>query len=600
MRGSSSAFASLCLGACTASLLARHASGNTALTLVHAVVSFNFHDSWTTRCASGLNFRMALLKYAACTNGAACRIATFSREGAGVTPRQPAATDADDDARRRPCCGLFAFRSHPSSLRYCPFSKLSRKIKMADHHGEANSPAAGVASPEEVQLSAGTKRRQTLGAHELRDQQDGKAALDADDDADSQPAGDMHLADAVTLQRRQRLRIVRSGATPAVPAAAASSVSQALPKPAAPENAEEAAAPAKGDQAKSADAGDVANGAAEAAEKTPAASEAKGQDAPADSLLGSAEIKSVSTFSSAFASLSKQPQGSFFLSPPASSATGESSSASAAPSLFANLSFPASSIFASATPGKEEADGGTVGDDEEKPEEPSVIENEVNADEAVLFTDRDCRMQRFDADQTIWAPKPPLEGRVQIVASKKEEDDRAPRILFFVHRTGRLQLNTPLFASVHYQHPLDRSRQRAAAPAPPANEEKDAKDRNSDETQKAEEVPRKKNTAEFIGLKTDAKTSSDTTMYRIRFSNEEKCAEFLAMANERKTKGTFAAWRLCAWELSYGSAVSERSFTERANMVEPTVIRIEIDIHALRRIPSTRPCARERVAKSHA
>lgn len=34
-----------------------------------------------------------------------------------------------------------------------------------------------------------------------------------------------------------------------------------------------------------------------------------------------------------------------------------------------------------------------------------------------------------------------------------------------------------------------------------------------------------------------AESSSDTAMYRIRFSNEAKCAVFVALANERKTRG---------------------------------------------------------------
>lgn len=82
---------------------------------------------------------------------------------------------------------------------------------------------------------------------------------------------------------------------------------------------------------------------------------------------------------------------------------------------------------------------------------------------------------------------------------QKEEDNGSTRILFFVNRTGRLQLNTPLFPSVKYQHPLDRSQQRTS---PSAILKEDSTEKAAEK--KDEELPRKKNTAEFLGLKTDA------------------------------------------------------------------------------------------------
>nr|CEL67016.1 TPA: hypothetical protein BN1204_028210 [Neospora caninum Liverpool] len=412
---------------------------------------------------------------------------------------------------------------------------------MVDTAG-ASATEVGPASPHSSEPPAGTKRRQTLGAHELRDLQEGKALGDAADD--SQPADDMKQADAATLQKRQRLRVVRSGTAVPTPAADAATVSPATTgnpslaeKPGeSPKPVEEGTSPENtNEQAKNtnrAEGEGATNGAPASSENGKEGERASPQEQSATTgLLGTAEIKSVPTFSSAFASLSKQPQSSFFLlSPPQSSTGGAETSSGSTPSLFANLG-GSSSLFATSTSfnGNEE---GADGEDEQKPEEPSVIENDADADEEILFTDRDCRMQRFDASQTAWAPKPPLEGRVQISASKKEEDSGATRILFFVHRTGRLHLNTPLIASVNYEHPLDRSRQRAAVSS------KDEKpDEKSGEDPQTEDVPRKKNTAQFLGLKTDAKSSSDTTIYRIRFSNEEKCAEFLSLANERKTMG---------------------------------------------------------------
>ncbi|KFG29419.1 hypothetical protein TGPRC2_258170B, partial [Toxoplasma gondii TgCatPRC2] len=330
-----------------------------------------------------------------------------------------------------------------------------------------------------------------------------------------------------------RLRIVRSAAavphpqgetTPGSPVTGSLSPAEKpveAPKP----SAEESASRETKDE-QNAEGGKATNGVPENGKEGAGKSE-KEQVGSSELLLGPAEIKSVQTFSSAFASLSKQPQSSFFLSPPQSNAGGETSGT---PSLFASLA-STSSLFSTSSVNKDNEDGADA-EDEQKAEEPSVIENEVDADEEILFTDRDCRMQRFDASQTAWAPKPPLEGRVQVSASKKPEDNGATRILFFVHRTGRLQLNTPLFASANYQHPPDRSRQRAV---PPRDEKPD--DEKNGEEPLTEEMPKKRNTAQFLGLRTDAQSSSDTTIYRIRFSNEEKCAEFLSLANERKTKG---------------------------------------------------------------
>ncbi|KEP66473.1 UNVERIFIED_CONTAM: hypothetical protein HHA_258170 [Hammondia hammondi] len=397
-------------------------------------------------------------------------------------------------------------------------------------NAQTTSAEAGAASPGGEHPSAGAKRRQTLAAHELRDIQDGKTIDDVDQD--SQPADDMKQADAATLQKRQRLRIVRSGAavpSPQGETTPASSVTRSLSPPEKPveapkPSAEESASRETKDE-QNVGGGKAANGVPENGKE--GASNSEKEQVGSSELLGPAEIKSVPTFSSAFASLSKQSQSSFFLSPPQSNAGSETSGT---PSLFANLG-STSSLFSTSSFNKDNEDG-TDAEDEQKAEEPSVIENEVDADEEILFTDRDCRMQRFDASQTAWAPKPPLEGRVQVSASKKPEDNGATRILFFVHRTGRLQLNTPLFASANYQHPPDRSRQRAVPP----KDEKPDEEKNGEEPQ-AEEVPKKKNTAQFLGLRTDAQSSSDTTIYRIRFSNEEKCAEFLSLANERKTKG---------------------------------------------------------------
>ncbi|PHJ23421.1 loc397781 related [Cystoisospora suis] len=395
------------------------------------------------------------------------------------------------------------------------------------------SPSPSTSPKEGSGSLAGTKRRQSLSAHELRDREEGRGGGEDASEEESSGDGGLAPADPATLQKRQRLRIVRSGnASPAndqpsvglVTPAGVGSTSSTAPEKAEEKTEEKTDGPQKTDEANK-------NG---TPEKSLGDSSA---DSAASSILKGTEIKGTPTFSSAFLSLTSQPQkSSFFLSPSsATTAPGGNEGGTggqgggAVPSLFSNLSFPSKSIFgASISP----AAGGENEEDEQQPEEPTVIDNDVDEAEEVIFVDRDCRMQRFDASQKLWVPKPPLDGKVQMAASKKEEDDGSTRILFFVNRTGRLQLNTPLIPSVKYQHPLDRSQQRAS---PSVILKEDSTEKQAEK--KDEELPRKKNTAEFLGLKTDAKSSSDTTMYRIRFSNEEKCAEFVALANERKTRG---------------------------------------------------------------
>ncbi|CBZ53032.1 conserved hypothetical protein [Neospora caninum Liverpool] len=416
---------------------------------------------------------------------------------------------------------------------------------MVDTAG-ASATEVGPASPHSSEPPAGTKRRQTLGAHELRDLQEGKALGDAADD--SQPADDMKQADAATLQKRQRLRVVRSGTAVPTPAADAATVSPATTgnpslaeKPGeSPKPVEEGTSPENtNEQAKNtnrAEGEGATNGAPASSENGKEGERASPQEQSATTgLLGTAEIKSVPTFSSAFASLSKQPQSSFFLlSPPQSSTGGAETSSGSTPSLFANLG-GSSSLFATSTSfnGNEE---GADGEDEQKPEEPSVIENARLPYAAVRRQSDGLGAQTTPGGTGANLGKQTNDGLIwnvlHCISLQKEEDSGATRILFFVHRTGRLHLNTPLIASVNYEHPLDRSRQRAAVSS------KDEKpDEKSGEDPQTEDVPRKKNTAQFLGLKTDAKSSSDTTIYRIRFSNEEKCAEFLSLANERKTMG---------------------------------------------------------------
>ncbi|CDI81878.1 hypothetical protein, conserved [Eimeria praecox] len=153
---------------------------------------------------------------------------------------------------------------------------------------------------------------------------------------------------------------------------------------------------------------------------------------------------------------------------------------------------------------------------------------------------RDCRMQCFDLENKAWTPKPPLDGKVDFVAPKKGEEEGLPnaRILFFVNRTGRLRLNSPVLPStVKFRHPVERSAASAAKTTSPGSAA--ASEGNTAEGTK--EMPVKKNTVEFTGLKIDAKDAKDTTFYRIRFSNEERAAEFIALANAKQEEAAKAA-----------------------------------------------------------
>ncbi|CDJ67608.1 hypothetical protein, conserved [Eimeria necatrix] len=174
------------------------------------------------------------------------------------------------------------------------------------------------------------------------------------------------------------------------------------------------------------------------------------------------------------------------------------------------------------------------------PEEPTVVTTTVDSKEEVIFTDRDCRMQCFDIANKVWTPKPPLDGKVDF----KGEEEGLPnaRILFFVNRTGRLRLNSPVLPStVKFRHPVERSAVAAGtkavssgAAAAPDGGDAAAKDELKD-------IPLKMNTVEFTGLKLDAKDAKDTTFYRIRFSSDERAAEFMALANAKQEEASSAA-----------------------------------------------------------
>ncbi|CDJ36300.1 uncharacterized protein EMH_0045910 [Eimeria mitis] len=175
------------------------------------------------------------------------------------------------------------------------------------------------------------------------------------------------------------------------------------------------------------------------------------------------------------------------------------------------------------------------------PEEPTVVTTTVDSKEEVIFTDRDCRMQCFDLENKVWTPKPPLDGKVDFVAPKKGEEEGLPnaRILFFVNRTGRLRLNSPVLPStVKFRHPIERSAVSAAAKTTSPGAAGAPETGNAEGTK---EVPLKKNTVEFTGLKIDAKDAKDTTFYRIRFSNDERAAEFIALANAKQEEAAKAS-----------------------------------------------------------
>lgn len=92
---------------------------------------------------------------------------------------------------------------------------------------------------------------------------------------------------------------------------------------------------------------------------------------------------------------------------------------------------------------------------------------------------------------------------------QKGEEEGLPiaRILFFVNRTGRLRLNTPVLpSSVPFRHPVDRTAVSAAAKAAAAatGTAAAAAPEKGDAAGEKKDVPLKTNTVEFTGLKIDA------------------------------------------------------------------------------------------------
>ncbi|KAL8424984.1 hypothetical protein Efla_004461 [Eimeria flavescens] len=383
--------------------------------------------------------------------------------------------------------------------------------------------------------------------------------------ADAEAAGEeLRAADPETLKSRRRLKIVRThapaasllGAEPealgskggalAPTAAAAPELKEPTAAPAASAAPAAAAAPAAGDSkpeaAPSVGGGGDKNAAATAAAPAAAAAAPEAAlpngDAAQDSsssnsssssssggggLFGSV-LKGTPAFVSPFGSLSGT--GSSFLLPSASTAAG-------GPSLFGG------------PPGAPSADAEEA--DVSPPEEPTIVATSVDSKEEVVFSDRDCRMQCFDAANKVWTPKPPLEGKLDFVVPKKGEEEGLPiaRLLFFVNRTGRLRLNSPVLpSSVPFRHPPERVPSAAAAKAAagaPAAAAAAAGPAADTATSQKKELPLKLNTVEFTGLKIDAKDSKDTTFFRIRFSSEEKAKAFMTLANEKQEEATKAA-----------------------------------------------------------
>ncbi|CDJ38765.1 hypothetical protein, conserved [Eimeria tenella] len=375
--------------------------------------------------------------------------------------------------------------------------------------------------------------------------------------AETESSLDLKDADANTLKNRRRLKIVRTHAPPAVTCHEQQSTKEASVEnketPAAVSEKEESpgtsaasapeivTTPVSASAISSADvatSGDAAPAAPAAADTSPgatapasasasatdgvSAADANGKtaadnnpsiDTSSGGIFGSL-LKGAPAFVSPFGALG--PSGNSFLLPSGGPVEGHSS-------LLGSCSGSASA----------EADETDV----PPPEEPTVVTTTVDSKEEVIFTDRDCRMQCFDIANKVWTPKPPLDGKVDFVTPKKGEEEGLPnaRILFFVNRTGRLRLNSPVLPStVKFRHPVERSAVAAGtkavlsgAAAAPAGGDGVAKDELKD-------IPLKMNTVEFTGLKLDAKDAKDTTFYRIRFSSDERAAEFMALANAKQ------------------------------------------------------------------
>ncbi|KAL8443083.1 hypothetical protein Emag_006110 [Eimeria magna] len=280
-------------------------------------------------------------------------------------------------------------------------------------------------------------------------------------------------------------------------------------------------------------------------------------------LFGSV-LKGAPAFVSPFGSLGAT--GSSFLLPSSGNATG-------------------TSLFGDPQGGPPAADAEDA--EAQPPEEPTIVATTVDSKEEVIFSDRDCRMQCFDAEHKVWTPKPPLDGKVDFVVPKvkpfaaaavtavadaaaaiavasatvaplavarlaaaaaagfhKGEEEGLPiaRLLFFVNRTGRLRLNSPVLpSSVRFRHPAERAAAKPAAAAGAAAAAAAAGPDTDASAKEKKDVPLKLNTVEFTGLKIDAKDSKDTTFYRIRFSSDERAKEFMALANAKQEEATKAA-----------------------------------------------------------
>ncbi|KAL8269891.1 hypothetical protein Esti_006176 [Eimeria stiedai] len=363
--------------------------------------------------------------------------------------------------------------------------------------------------------------------------------------ADADAGQDLKEADPETLKNRRRLKIVRTHGPPAnaVGEQQKPGEKEASPKaettatvPEAKEAPASAAAAAEGvsptteaasvtgaDESKTGLVAAAAPAAAAAPECTVLNGDAA-QNSNSNSsnstesgggLFGSV-LKGTPAFVSPFGSLGAT--GSSFLLPSSGNAAG--------PSLFGGPQGGPQAADA------EEAEASPT-------EEPTIVATTVDSKEEVIFSDRDCRMQCFDAEHKVWTPKPPLDGKVDFVVPKKGEEEGLPiaRLLFFVNRTGRLRLNSPVLpSSVRFRHPVERAAAKpvaAGAAAAGPDTEASAKEKN--------DVPLKLNTVEFTGLKIDAEDSKDTTFYRIRFSSDERAKEFMTLANAKQEEATKAA-----------------------------------------------------------
>ncbi|XP_026194082.1 ras guanine nucleotide exchange factor M [Cyclospora cayetanensis] len=354
---------------------------------------------------------------------------------------------------------------------------------------------------------------------------------------------ELREADPTTLKNRRRLKIVRTHG----PSASASSEQQpakeVLPEArvgdasntAAEEAASSALDGAERELLPSSDRGETeggsANGSSTFTTGASSSSSNNGNTANAttnnDSSVGGGNsglfgsvLKGTSSFISPFGSLSAS--GSSFLLPSGGSAGSASLFGSPPPAT------PASEA--------EEADAAP-------PEEPTVVTTTVDSKEEVIFTDRDCRMQCFDMEKKAWAPKPPLDGKVDIVVPKEGEEEGLPnaRILFFVNRTGRLRLNSPVLpSSVKFRHPVERAALSTGAAAGAAAAAAPSEGGDAAQKEEQKDLPLKLNTVEFTGLKIDAENSKDTTFYRIRFSSDARAAEFVALANAKQEEASKA------------------------------------------------------------